>query len=113
MLEKYNCHLPHLEDQVINRYIKEIAKDAGLTELVEIKEARGGTPKLVKYPKSDLIHTHTVCRTSASLMYLSGMVMKIIGHISHAMLKKYIKPDQLEVVDKNLLNMDTSNQRFT
>ena len=110
ILEKYNYQLPHLEDQVINRYIKEIAKDAGLTELVEIKETKGGTPKLVKYPKYDLIHTHTARRTGATLMYLSGMdiydIMKITGHTSPAMLKKYIKADQLEVVDKIMNKYD-------
>jgi AraC-like DNA-binding protein len=29
ILEKYNYHLPHLEDQVLNRYIKEICRLAG------------------------------------------------------------------------------------
>lgn len=110
ILEKYNFQLPHLEDQVINRYIKEIAEHAGLTELVEIKETKGGTPKMVKYPKYELIHTHTARRTGATLMYLSGMdiydIMKITGHSSPAMLKKYIKADQLEVVDKIMNKYD-------
>lgn len=35
ILEKYDYQVPHLADQVINRYIKEIALAAGLTELVE------------------------------------------------------------------------------
>lgn len=104
ILEKYDYQLPHLEDQVINRYIKEIAEKAGLTEIIEIKETKGGTPKLVKYKKYELIHTHTARRTGATLMYLSGMdiydIMKITGHTSPSMLKKYIKADQLEVVDK-------------
>ena len=104
ILEKYDYQLPHLEDQVINRYIKEIAEKAGLTETIEIKETKGGTPKLVKYQKYELIHTHTARRTGATLMYLSGMdiydIMKITGHTSPSMLKKYIKADQLEVVDK-------------
>lgn len=104
ILEKYDYQLPHLEDQVINRYIKEIAEKAGLTETIEIKETKGGTPKLVKYKKYELIHTHTARRTGATLMYLSGMdiydIMKITGHTSPSMLKKYIKADQLEVVDK-------------
>ena len=104
ILEKYDYQLPHLEDQVINRYIKEIAEKSGLTETIEIKETKGGTPKLVKYKKYELIHTHTARRTGATLMYLSGMdiynIMKITGHTSPSMLKKYIKADQLEVVDK-------------
>lgn len=99
ILEKYDFQLPHLEDQVINKYIKEITKKAKLTETVEIKETKGGTPKLVKYKKYELIHTHTARRTGATLMYLSEMdiydIMKITGHSSPAMLKKYIKADQL------------------
>lgn len=110
ILEKYNYQLPHLEDQVINKYIKEIAKKAKLTELVEIEETKGGTPKMVRYKKYELIHTHTARRTGATLMYLSGMdiydIMKITGHSSPAMLKKYIKADQLEVVDKIMNKYD-------
>lgn len=110
ILEKYNYQLPHLEDQVINRYIKEIAKKAKLTDIVEIEETKGGTPKMVKYQKWELIHTHTARRTGATLMYLSGMdiydIMKITGHSSPAMLKKYIKADQLEVVDKIMNKYD-------
>ncbi|MBQ9475641.1 MAG: hypothetical protein IJU69_05240 [Bacteroidales bacterium] len=32
ILEKYNYEMPHLEDQTINRHIKEIARVAGLTD---------------------------------------------------------------------------------
>lgn len=104
ILEKYDYSLPHLEDQVINRYLKDICKVAGLTEEVEIVETNGGTPKRVRYPKYELVHTHTARRTGATLMYLSGMdvydIIKITGHTSPIMLKKYIKADKLEVLEK-------------
>lgn len=104
ILEKYDYQLPHLEDQVINRYIKEVAQTAGLTELVEIETTKGGTPKKEKIEKYKLIHTHTARRTGATLMYLAGVdlydIMKVTGHTSPAMLKKYIKADQLDVVQK-------------
>ena len=104
ILEKYDYNLPHLEDQVINRYIKDIGKKAGLTELVEIERTQGGKPKIERIEKYKLIQTHTARRTGATLMYLSGMdiydIMKITGHSSPAMLKKYIKADQLEVASK-------------
>lgn len=104
IFEKYDYQIPHLEDQVINRYIKDIAKEAGLTELVNIVKTNGGTAHEVPTPKYQLIHTHTARRTGATLMYLSGMdvydIMKITGHSSPVMLKKYIKADELEVVDK-------------
>lgn len=104
ILEKYNYQLPHLEDQVINRYIKEVAEAAGLTELVEVETTKGGTPKKEKIQKCKLIHTHTARRTGATLMYLAGVdvydIMKVTGHSSPAMLKKYIKADSLKVVEK-------------
>lgn len=103
ILEKYNYQMPHLEDQVINRYIKEICRDAGITQLVEIETTSGGTPRKEKIEKCELIHTHTARRTGATLMYLAGMdifdIMKITGHSSPAMLKRYIRADQLQVVD--------------
>ena len=104
ILERYNYQMPHLADQVINRYIKDIGKMAGLDEIVEMVETKGGNKETVKYQKWQLIHSHTARRTGATLMYLAGMdvydIMKITGHSTPIMLKKYIKADQLEVVDK-------------
>ena len=104
ILEKYKYQMPHLEDQVINRYIKEVAELAGLNEMVEIETTKGGTPKKERVPKYKLIHTHTARRTGATLMYLAGMdvydIMKVTGHSSPVMLKKYIRADQLDVVNK-------------
>lgn len=104
ILEKYDYQMPHLEDQVINRYIKEVAKEAGLTDTVEVETTKGGTPKKEKKAKYTLIHTHTARRTGATLMYLAGMdvydIMKVTGHSSPVMLKKYIRADQLDVVTK-------------
>ncbi len=104
ILEKYNYQVPHLADQVINRYIKEIALVAGLTELVEIETNKGGTPMKKKLEKYKLVHNHTARRTGATLMYLAGVdlydIMKVTGHASPKMLKKYIKADVLEVVEK-------------
>ena len=102
--------MPHLEDQVINRYIKDVAEKAGLTELVEVETTKGGKPKRESFPKCELIKAHTARRTGATLMYLSGMdvydIIKITGHTSPVMLKKYIKADQLEVVDKIVKKYD-------
>lgn len=104
ILERYDYQMPHLEDQVINRYIKEVAKEAGLTDKVEVETTKGGTPKKEKKAKYTLIHTHTARRTGATLMYLAGMdvydIMKGTGHSSPVMLKKYIRADQLDVVTK-------------
>lgn len=104
ILEKYNYQMPKLYDQVINRYIKEIAQLAGLDDLIEIETTKGGTPIKEKVPKYKLVHSHTARRTGATLMYLSGIevydIMKITGHQTPEMLRKYIKADSLEVAEK-------------
>ena len=104
ILEKYNYDIPRLSDQNINDNIKEIARMAGLTEKVSIVTTKGGTPLTEQFEKWQLVHSHTARRTGATLMYLAGMdiydIMKITGHSTPVMLKKYIKADELEVVDK-------------
>lgn len=104
ILEKYDYNVPHLADQKINEYIKEIAKRAGLDDSIRIEKVVGGKKKVEYTPKWKLVHTHTARRTGATLMYLSGMdlfdIMKITGHTSPASLKKYIKADELDVAQK-------------
>ena len=104
ILKRYNYELPHLEEQVINRYMKDICKLAGLNEIIEIQSTKGGILKKEFKQKWELVHTHTARRTGATLMYLAGMdyydIMRITGHTSPTMLKKYIKVDSLEVADK-------------
>ena len=104
ILKRYDYELPHLEEQVINRYMKDICKLAGLNELIEIQSTKGGILKKEFKHKWELVHTHTARRTGATLMYLAGMdyydIMRITGHTSPTMLKKYIKVDSLEVADK-------------
>ena len=102
ILEKYDYNIPHLADQNINDYIKDIAEMAGLNEPVCIEKIKGGEKVEEWYPKYKLVHTHTARRTGATLMYLAGMevydIMKITGHSTPQMLKKYIKSDELDNV---------------
>lgn len=104
ILEKYDYNLPKMPDAELNRLLKKICREAGLNEAVEIVETNGGSPTRVTKKKWELVHTHTARRTGATLMYLSGMdvydIMKVTGHSSPIMLKKYIKADQLEVIEK-------------
>ncbi len=104
ILEKYDYNIPHLSDQNINDNIKEVARLAGLTEKVPIVTTKGGKPVKEMVEKYKLVHSHTARRTGATLMYLAGMeiydIMKITGHATPKTLKKYIKADELEVVDK-------------
>ena len=104
ILERYDYHLPHLEDQVINRYMKDICRLAGLDEIIEIQTTKGGKAVKELKRKWELVQSHTARRTGATLMYLAGMdyydIMRITGHTSPTMLKKYIKADSLEVAYK-------------
>ncbi len=104
ILEKYSFQMPSIAEQTINDNIKEIARMAGITQPVEIIETKGGVEKRVMKDKCDLITTHTARRTGATLMYLSGMdcfdIMKMTGHDSPSNLKKYIKANDLDVIEK-------------
>jgi len=104
ILEKYGGAIPHLPDQELNRHIKEIGRLAGLTEPVTVESSKGGRSIRERIPKYRLIHSHTARRTGATLMYLAGIdlydIMKVTGHTTPAILKKYIKANNLEVVEK-------------
>lgn len=110
ILQKYNYILPKVKDITINKYIKEIAKKAGIDQSVEIVKIQGGKYRKIHKPKYELIYTHTARRTGATLMYLAGMdvydIMKITGHSSPDMLKKYIKANSLDVADKIVSKYD-------
>lgn len=104
ILAKYPDGIPFIWEQHINDYIKVIAQRAGIDEEVEIESTKGGRSAKVTLPKYKLIHTHTARRTGATLMYLSGMdiydIMKITGHSSPLVLKKYIRADSLQTAQK-------------
>lgn len=104
ILAKYNNNLPHISDQKLNEYIKEIACLAKIDEPVTVKRTKGGEEKEETLPKYQLVHSHTARRTGTTLMYLSGMpyadIMKVTGHSSLQMLRLYIREKDLKNVEK-------------
>ena len=100
ILMKYDYRLPHLAEQSINSCIKEVAKAAGIDEPVTVEATSGGVVSLQTRPKYELVRSHTARRTAATLMYLAGMdvfnICAMTGHSSIAMLKKYIKADEID-----------------
>lgn len=104
ILQKYPKGLPHLSEQKINLYIKDIGKMAKINDKVEVKESRGGKVVKTYFKKYELIGTHTARRTGATLMYLAGIpiydIMRVTGHKSINTLEKYIRADKLEVAQK-------------
>jgi len=100
ILAKYENKLPKTYEQKVNKYIKEVAKLAGITEPVEVEQMENG--RLVKkvVPKNELVKTHTARRSGATNMYLAGIpaisIMKITGHKTEREFMKYIKASEEE-----------------
>lgn len=95
ILKKYNYRLPKTYGQKVNVRIKEIAADAGITEMVAIELNKGGMRVKSKARKCDLVVTHTARRSGCTNMYLAGIppidIMKISGHRSEREFMKYIR----------------------
>ncbi len=104
ILSKYGYNMPHLSEQKINMYIKEIARMAGIDEEIKVVKHTGKGDVEETYRKWELIGTHTARRTGATLMYLAarngGMreddIREITGHSNTRMLEKYIRANTME-----------------
>jgi len=101
ILNKYEGGLPNaISDQKMNSYLKEIAKGAGIVELVMKAQTRGGTKVESSHEKWELVTVHTARRSFATNAFLAGVpsisIMKITGHRSEKSFLKYIKitPEQ-------------------
>lgn len=81
--------------QNLNDYIKEVAKAAGINELIEGKKYDAGTKRKVfgRYPKYELVTSHA-CRRSFSTNYYKKMqttlIMGITGHTKESTFLQYI-----------------------
>jgi integrase len=100
ILIKYDYNLPAIAERMLNSCIKEVGKVAGINTLVTVERTSGGVVSYETRPKYELIQSHTARRTAATLMYLAGMdvfnICSVTGHSSIAMLKKYIKADEID-----------------
>lgn len=96
ILDKYENRLPKSYEQKVNKFIKEIAREAGITEKIEVSYVakRGNEDALgreVRFGKD----SYGTCRSGATNMYLAGIptiaIMKITGHKTEKEFMKYIK----------------------
>lgn len=84
-----------VSDQKINSHIKELARLAGITDMVLLNRHVGGKVVEVYKEKCDLVSTHTARRSFATNAYKAGVptiaIMKVTGHKKESTFLKYIK----------------------
>lgn len=135
--EKYGYEIPHVNDVVLNRYIKQILKELSedvpslaktertvLTMKERAKESRGeitysrdAKGNVVK-PRYELVSSHTARRSGITNLYLTGLfdsfqMMSVSGHRDEKTFNEYIKLSSDEIADaiaKKLQERDASSQ---
>ena len=87
-------------EQIINQNIKVLGALAGINSPVTIEQTIGGRKVRRRYPKHDLIKTHTARRSFCTNAYHEGLdcldIMAVSGHTSEANFLKYIKVTRRE-----------------
>ncbi len=87
--------LPMISNQKLNDYIKDLCKQSGINEQVEIVRFRGAKREAITYLKHELISVHTGRKTFVTLSLEKGMsaeeVMTITGHKDYKSFKRYVK----------------------
>lgn len=110
IIKAYDFEFPDLSEKTYNETLKKIALQAGLTELVHIRETRGGEKISRDVPKYLLISSHTGRRTFCTNMYVAGVpiqaIMKVSGHKSEKEFLKYINKDA--IIDISLVSQQVN-----
>ncbi|MDC1068410.1 tyrosine-type recombinase/integrase [Candidatus Kapabacteria bacterium] len=87
-----------------NMGIKEICKQAGIDQQVEVIRNYGKTNKITYLPKYELMSSHIARHTFVSILLIKGMsvseVMKITDHSSYDVLKHYVDLEKTRVYEK-------------
>lgn len=104
ILEKYNYRMPEIPNPVLNSFIKEICRKAGINQPIKHSYRRGG--KLIEEtrPKWAWVQSHTCRRSFCTNEFLDEtpilMIMSISGHKTEKAFRRYIRADKLEVAKK-------------
>lgn len=100
ILKRHNGILPYVREQELNACIKKICRHAGFTQQVAVKIRKGGNTTVIQSAFYNLVKSHTARRSLATNMYKMGTdlasIMSITGHSSEAVLKRYLKLDEIE-----------------
>lgn len=128
ILNKRDGKFPRkISDQKFNDYIKEVCKIADITEVVSggkicpIEIVEEGKKKIVfrkidgKYPKNELVASHTCRRSFASNLYgkvETLTIMKITGHKTESQFLDYIKITPIEYANKLKQHWENNKNLF-
>lgn len=90
-----NDNMPHnISIQNFNKYLRELALLAGITEPVEVKSVKGGKREVKFVRKCDLMSSHICRRSFATRLYRLGVnpqiIMRLTGHRQLATFMNYI-----------------------
>lgn len=101
VLSKYGYHAPKISNQKLNLFLKELAKLAGFTNEIVLKEATGGRVRERTVQKWEVVSTHTCRRSFASNYYhkypeMINEIRAITGHTTERQFRAYIIADQIE-----------------
>ena len=94
ILELWDWNLPHYKLEVMNRWLPEIAKQAGVKGRVEVVRTIG-SKRVVEYKqKWEMVKTHTARRTFITLMLEAGentsTIRSITGHTQLSSFSRYV-----------------------
>ncbi|WP_162910758.1 tyrosine-type recombinase/integrase [Hymenobacter oligotrophus] len=83
-----------ITNPVLNRFLKELGKLAGIDAPVEVIRYRGGVADVTTAAKYECLTVHTARRTFVTLNLGKGMsaefVMKLTGHTSYKSFQRYV-----------------------
>lgn len=97
IIDKHGGALPKVFcNQVFNRYLKQVCKDAGFVDTITLRKNIAGQYIIESLPQYMAISAHTARRTFATIAYLKlkmpvVLIMKITGHRTEKEFFKYIK----------------------
>lgn len=95
LIRQFNRQIPIVSNPEFNRCIKEVAKLAGICELIKFSYKKGNKDIVTVKPKYAWVTSHTCRRSFCTNEFLAGtpveLIMKISGHKSLRDFYKYIR----------------------
>ena len=103
LLDENGGKAPKVNQVVFNRYIKRVAKEAGIVGVVQLPKTRqkkDGTPTL----RWEMVMSHTARRSAITNLYLSGVPAKdcmfLSGHKSIRSFEHYLKISKEQAAER-------------